>query len=83
MQDCDDRIAEYARRSNPFTNSDLLLLRAAAAKLVLARSTFAGVQANDHAQVAGEQARLLKGLADRLEEILKHQAAPATQEAAA
>ncbi|MCY1374964.1 hypothetical protein D9M68_857250 [compost metagenome] len=83
MVDCDNRIAEYARRSNPFTDSDLLLLRAAASKLVLAGPLFTATGAYEIAQTAEQNVRLMTDMAARLEQVLQHQADAVTLEAAA
>ena len=49
MQDCDERIAIYARRASPFGLADRLVLADVNAMLKLAADTFAGLQANDSA----------------------------------
>ncbi|WP_375737721.1 hypothetical protein [Pseudomonas boanensis] len=67
IQDADRRIAEYARRSNPFNEWDLGTLADVASTLDLAASTFAGLQARDKARIALQQI----GLASRMHERLK------------
>ncbi len=49
MQDCDERIAIYARRASPFGIADRLVLAEVYGVLKLAANTFAGLQANDSA----------------------------------
>lgn len=58
MQDCDERIAIYARRASPFGIADRLVLADVNAMLKLAVATFSGLQANDSAV----RARDLMGL---------------------
>ena len=66
MQDCDQRIAEYARRGNPFHGGDLITLQAIAAQLDLAAATFAGIQAGDKARFARQMQLETLNLAERL-----------------
>lgn len=49
MQDCDERIAIYARRANPFNAADRIMLSGVYTMLELAAKTFAGLQVNDAA----------------------------------
>lgn len=66
MQDCDERIAEYARRGNPFHGGDLITLQAIASQLELAAATFAGIQAGDKARFARQMQLETLNLAERL-----------------
>lgn len=49
MQDCDERIAIYARRASPFGLADRLVLADVNAMLKLAADTFSGLRCNDSA----------------------------------
>ena len=73
MQDCDDRIAIYARRSNPFTADDYATLQAIADKLELAASTFAGLGSPDHARFARQLHGHAQAMAERLRTALQRQ----------
>lgn len=66
MQDCDDRIAIFARRANPFTQADLNNLQAIAKQLELAASTFAGLNAGDHAHRTRQLQQHTLNMAERL-----------------
>lgn len=70
MQDCDERIAIYARRANPFTERDQTQLLAIAGKLALAADTFAGLTVGDHAQAAKRLSAHADQMARRLSEAL-------------
>lgn len=63
MQDCDERIAIYARRASPFGIADRLVLAEVYGVLKLAGDTFAGLQANDSAV----RARDLMGLVQEMD----------------
>ncbi|MGF6692684.1 hypothetical protein M2318_002756 [Metapseudomonas resinovorans] len=77
IQDADQRIAEYARRSNPFNDQDLATLAAAVRSLELARDTFAGLQALDKQAESARQAVSIRNMHDRLKSALEAQAHPA------
>lgn len=66
MQDCDDRIAIYARRANPFTEEDGITLQALANQLDVAANTYAGLGADDQARFARQMQQRARDLADRL-----------------
>lgn len=76
MQDCDERIAIYARRSNPFGVADRLALADINTTLKLAANTFAGLQANDAAVRARDLVSLVQDMDRRLVATL-----PATESA--
>lgn len=63
MQDCDERIAIYARRASPFGIADRLVLADVNAMLKLAADTFSGLRANDSAV----RARDLMGLVQEMD----------------
>lgn len=67
MQDCDNRIAIYARRANPFTEADHESLVAIANKLELAANTFAGLNAGDEARLARQLQQHTLNMANRLQ----------------
>lgn len=71
MQDCDDRIAIYARRANPFTAGDHASLIAIANKLELAANTFAGLNSGDHARFARQLQQYALDMAARLQAVLE------------
>lgn len=77
MQDCDERIAEYARRGNPFHGGDLITFQAIASQLELAAATFAGIQAGDKARFARQMQLEALNLAERLTASLRNTAAEA------
>jgi hypothetical protein len=84
MQDCDNRIAEYARRGNPFNGGDLATLQAMAGQLELAASTFAGMRVGDKARFARQMQLEALNLAERLTASLRNttaEAQPAQAEA--
>ncbi|SEC72299.1 hypothetical protein [Pseudomonas anguilliseptica] len=66
MQDCDARIAIYARRASPFGIADRLALADIHAMLKLAANTFAGLQANDSAVRARDLMNLVQDMDRRL-----------------
>ena len=66
MQDCDERIAIYARRASPFGVADRLALADINAMLKLAANTFSGLQANDSAVRARELMALVQDMDRRL-----------------
>ncbi|WP_236208984.1 hypothetical protein [Pseudomonas tohonis] len=66
MQDCDERIAIYARRASPFGVADRLALADINAMLKLAANTFSGLQANDSAVRARDLMALVQDMDRRL-----------------
>lgn len=66
MQDCDERIAIYARRASPFGVADRLGLADINAMLKLAANTFSGLQANDSAVRARDLMALVQDMDRRL-----------------
>lgn len=66
MQDCDERIAIYARRANPFTHADVITLQAIASQLELAAATFTGLQAGDHARLAKQLRQHALNMAEQI-----------------
>lgn len=66
MQDCDERIAIYARRASPFGIADRLGLADINAMLKLAANTFSGLQANDSAVRARDLMALVQDMDRRL-----------------
>lgn len=66
MQDCDERIAIYARRSSPFGIADRLALADINDMLKLAANTFSGLQANNHAVRARDLIALVQDMDRRL-----------------
>lgn len=66
MQDADERIALYARRSNPLNAQDLEDLEALSTLLDLAAATFAGVRANDKATLTRNLQQRLINMTQRL-----------------
>lgn len=79
MQDCDERIAVYARRANPFHGGDLSTLQSTAHQLDLAASTFAGLNAGDQARLTRQLQQDVLNLSQRLFTALAA-AKPATTE---
>lgn len=79
MQDCDERIAVYARRANPFGTADRIILADVLNTLKLAANTFAGLQCNDSAVMARGQMDQLRDMDNRLRTALAA-AEPATPE---
>lgn len=73
MQDCDERIAIYARRANPFTEEDHATLVAIANKLELAANTFAGLNAGDHTRFSRQLQQRAQDMAEQLQAALQHQ----------
>jgi hypothetical protein len=82
MQDCDARIAEYARRGNPFNGGDIITLQAIASQLELASATFAGIRAGDKARFAQQMHLETLNLIERLTCSLRTTDAPAEPEVA-
>lgn len=66
IQDCDARIAVFARRSNPFTEPDLHNLETAAQQLDLLSRTFSGLGAVNKATTASQAAQKTLNMAERL-----------------
>ena len=66
MQDCDERIAIYARRASPFGVADRLVLAEVYGVLKLAADTFAGLQTNDSAVRARDLMALVQDMDRRL-----------------
>lgn len=66
MQDCDERIAIYARRASPFGVADRLALADINAMLKLAANIFSGLQANDSAVRARDLMALVQDMDRRL-----------------
>ena len=66
MQDCDERIAIYARRASPFGVADRLGLADINAMLNQAANTFAILQANDSAVRARDLMALVQDMDRRL-----------------
>lgn len=66
MQDCDARIAVFARRANPFTEPDLHNLELAAEQLDLLSRTFSGLGAVNKATAASHAAQKTLNMAERL-----------------
>lgn len=66
MQDCDERIAIYARRASPFGIADRLVLAEVNAMLKLAADTFSGLRANDSAVRARDLMTQLQDMDRRL-----------------
>lgn len=81
IQDADRRIAEYARRANPFNERDLNVLAGTVRSLELARDTFSGLQAMDKFAETLSQLAVTRDMHDRLKQALKLQNAeqPAMQ----
>lgn len=75
IQDADRRIAIYASRSNPFTETDLQTLQTAAEQLDLLSRTFHGFGSTNNATQASHIAQQTLNMAERL------RAALATHEA--
>lgn len=72
MLDCDQRIALFARRANPFTCANLQTLAAAAKQLELAAATYRGLQATDKARFAAQMQQHILNLAEQLRAALEH-----------
>ena len=72
MLDCDQRIALFARRANPFTSANLQTLAAAAKQLELAAATYRGLQATDKARFAAQMQQLILSMAEQLRVALEH-----------
>lgn len=70
IQDADARIAIYARRANPFTEEDRIILQATASQLDLAANTYAGLQASDQARFTRQMQQRVLELAERLHSLL-------------
>lgn len=84
MQDADERIALYARRSNPLNEKDLADLDALSTLLDLAAATFAGVRAHDKATLTRNLQQRLINMAQRLRALHgMHAAEPAAEGAEA
>ena len=66
LQDCDERIAIYARRASPFGIADRLVLAEVNAMLKLAADTFSGPRANDSAVRARDLMGLIQDMDRRL-----------------
>lgn len=66
MLDCDQRICIFARRANPFTTDDQVVLLAITNKLQLAASTFDGLHSPDHARLARTLQQHALNMAERL-----------------
>lgn len=76
MLDCDQRIALFARRANPFTSANLQTLAAAAKQLELAAATYRGLQATDKARFAAQMQQLILSMAEQLRVALEHDGQP-------
>ena len=72
MLDCDQRIALFARRSNPFGARDCITLQAAANQLHVAANTYTGLHAQDEARFARQMQQQLLNLAEQLRIALEH-----------
>jgi hypothetical protein len=75
MLDCDQRICIFARRANPFTENDQVVLSAIANKLKLAAGTFDGLNSPDRARLARSLQTHALNMAERLRTALEHSAA--------
>ncbi|WP_339514504.1 hypothetical protein [Pseudomonas sp. RL_15y_Pfl2_60] len=71
LQDCDARIAVYARRANPFTEQDRMALSQAAQLLGIAATTFHALDAPDQGKLARQANQGLLDMAARLRTALK------------
>lgn len=74
MLDCDQRICIFARRANPFTTDDQVVLLAITNKLQLAASTFDGLHSPDHARLARSLQTHALNMAERLRIALTYSA---------
>jgi hypothetical protein len=74
MLDCDQRICIFARRANPFTTDDQVVLLAITSKLQLAASTFDGLHSPDHARLARSLQTHALNMAERLRIALTYSA---------
>lgn len=81
IQDCDERIATFARRANPFTYADFLTLHTCADQLDLLSRTFHGFGSTKNATQATHSAQQTLNMAERLRATLA--AEPTEQEVAA
>ncbi len=73
IQDADRRIAEYARRSNPFTDTHLGMLSRTAATLDLAKATFGSLGARDKYSEAETRAAGMRVMHNQLKAALEAQ----------